>query len=101
VNPALAASLFAEVEQLYGASALAPKSLLAIAALRPDASDSLVDVLRDRYPESPYALVLAGGGSEAFQAAEDSLMRAARDARRGVRGEGADPGRTRRARVDR
>jgi len=101
VNPELAVSLFAEVEQLYGASALAPKSLLAIAALRPDASDSMVGVLRDRYPASPYALVLAGGGSEAFQAIEDSLLRAARDARRGIRAEGADPGRTRRARVDR
>jgi tetratricopeptide (TPR) repeat protein len=101
VNPELAVSLFAEVEQLYGASALAPKSLLAIAALRPDASDSMVGVLRDRYPASPYALVLAGGGSAAFQAIEDSLLRAARDARRGIRAEGADPGRTRRARVDR
>jgi hypothetical protein len=101
VNRALSASLFEQVEDLYGASALAPKSLLAIAALRPDASDSLVRVLQDRYPESPYALVLAGAGSEAFQAAEDSLMRAARDARRGIRGEGVDPGRTRRARVDR
>lgn len=101
VNPALSASLFGQVEELYGASALAPKSLLAIAALRPDVSDSLVGVLQDRYPESPYALVLAGAGSEAFQAAEDSLMRAARDARRGIRREEVDPGRTRRARVDR
>jgi hypothetical protein len=98
-NAALASSLFAQVEEVYGGSVLAPKALLAIAALYPATSDSLISVLQERYPASPYTLVLAGAGSAVFEAVEDSLLRAARDARRGVRGEGADQGR--RTRVDR
>jgi predicted negative regulator of RcsB-dependent stress response len=98
-NRVLSASLFSQVEGLYGESALAPKALLAIAALRPDVSDSLVAVLQERYAESPYALVIAGGGSAAFEALEDSLVHAIQDARR--RGDAADAGRARRTRVDR
>jgi hypothetical protein len=95
-NRPLSASLFGQVEELYRTSALAPKALLAIAALRPDVSDSLVTVLQERYPESPYALVLAGLGSAAFEAVEDSLIREARDAtRRRARGEEATPRRNR------
>jgi hypothetical protein len=97
-NPRLAASLFAQVGELHGTSALAPKSLLAIASLRPEVSDSLIALLRDRYPASPYALVLSGLGSAAFEAVEDSLIREARAAR--SRGQGAEAN-PRRSRADR
>jgi hypothetical protein len=97
-NVPLAASLFGQVEERYPESALAPKSLLAIAAVRPDDSDSLIAILRERYPASPYALVLAGAGSAAFEALEDSLLRETREARRRGPGQGTAP---RRDRVDR
>jgi len=81
-NRALAASLFEQVGDLYPQSVLAPKALLAIATLRPAVSDSLVARLRERYPTSPYTLVLQGEGGAAFEALEDSLAQAAREGRR-------------------
>lgn len=75
-NAILAASLLGEVAGRFPESPVAPKALLALATLRPEASDSLVGVLRSRYPASPYTLVLQGQGSDAYEALEDSLARA-------------------------
>ena len=87
-NRALAASLFEELAARDRESVLAPKALLALADLRPAAADSVVASMRERYPDSPYVLVLAGRGQEAFEALEDSLAKAARESRRrGVTGE--------------
>ncbi|MDH4046351.1 MAG: hypothetical protein OEY20_08575 [Gemmatimonadota bacterium] len=89
-NWALAGSLLEQVVERHAATVLAPKALLALAALRPDVGDSLVGVMRQRYPESPYTLVLAGGGGAAFEALEDSLRQAA-TGRRGLRDETEGP----------
>jgi predicted negative regulator of RcsB-dependent stress response len=70
----LAASLFLRLVASYPQSPLAPKALLAAAALKPEVADSLVAVLRSTYPESPYTLALAGRGGAAFMALEDSLL---------------------------
>ena len=78
-NPELAASLLEQVVERYSGTVLAPKALLALAAVRPAVGDSLVEILRTRYPESPYTLVLAGAGSAAYEALEDSLRRAGAD----------------------
>ena len=69
----LAAALFEEVVSRYPNSPVAPKALLAAAVLDPSVTDSLVASVRRRYPLSPYALVLTGGGREAYAALEDSL----------------------------
>lgn len=81
-NVPLAASLLGQVEARFPESVVAPKALLALAVLRPERSDSLVALLRDRYPDSPYTLVLAGLGGEAYEALEDSLAAEASASRR-------------------
>jgi len=92
-NPALAASLFEQVVQRFPETVLAPKSLLVLATLRPQAADSLIGVLRERYPTSPYTLLLSGQGSEAYEVTEDSLRKAAAEAgRRRGREENPPPG---------
>lgn len=91
-NPVLAASLFEQLGELHGGSVLAPKALLALAALRPADADSLVGVMRARYPESPYTLLLAGLGGEAYEALEDSLARVVRES--GRRRGGTEDGRS-------
>lgn len=91
-NGALAGSLLEQVVERHPASALAPKALLALAAVRPAAADSLVDLMRTRYPESPYTLVLAGAGVAAYEALEDSLRQlAAEGGRRRARDESQGP----------
>jgi tetratricopeptide (TPR) repeat protein len=81
-NPALARSLFEQVVQRFPETVLAPKALLVLATLRPEAADSLIGVLRERYPTSPYTLLLSGQGNEAYEALEDSLRQAAAGAGR-------------------
>jgi tetratricopeptide (TPR) repeat protein len=71
--PALAAEMFLEVARRDPASVLAPKALLAAAALQPESVDSLVRLVRQRYPNSVYTLALSGEGGEAYSAVEDSL----------------------------
>lgn len=90
-NRELAGSLLEQVVERYAATVLAPKALLALAALRPAVGDSLVGVMRQRYPASPYTLVLAGSGDAAFEALEDSLRQAGADGRRGIRDETEGP----------
>jgi len=74
--PALAAVLFLRFADRHPASLFAPKALIAAAQLRPESLDSISDVLRARYPESPYAMVFRGETSPAFQIIEDSLAAA-------------------------
>ncbi|HUF30463.1 MAG TPA: hypothetical protein VMM77_07325 [Gemmatimonadaceae bacterium] len=57
---ALAHQLFMKVPDSYGNSPVAPKALLAAAALLPDSAESYQARLRERYPSSIYALVLEG-----------------------------------------
>lgn len=71
--PALAATLFLRFVDRHPASLFAPKALIAVAHLRPEALDSIGAVLRARYPESPYTVVFRGEASPAFQVIEDSL----------------------------
>ena len=78
-NRELAGSLLEQVVERHAGSVIAPKALLALAVMRPAVSDSLVGVLRTRYPESPYTLVLAGAGAAAYEALEDSLRRTGLD----------------------
>jgi hypothetical protein len=71
--PTLAAALFWRIPQDHPASFVAPKALLAAAALEPERADEALSLLTDRYGESPYALALSGEAADAFRAAEDSL----------------------------
>jgi hypothetical protein len=68
-----AVALFLRLERDYPQSVVAPKALLAAAALEPARGDAIRRMLQDRYPESPYTLVLAGLGGDRFAALEDSL----------------------------
>ncbi|UCF41449.1 MAG: hypothetical protein JSW43_03710 [Gemmatimonadota bacterium] len=73
--PRLAAALFWRIPQDHPTSFVAPKALLAAAALEPGRAEAAIELLTTRYRESPYVLALAGAGAEAFRAAEDSLRR--------------------------
>lgn len=70
----LARALFVELAGRWPESLFVPKALLAAAALEPATGDSLVGVVTDRYPGSPYVLALAGRAPAAFQVLEDSLL---------------------------
>ncbi len=69
----LAARLFLLVRERYPESVIAPKALLAAAALRLDTADSLRAIVRNEYPTSPYTLAASGEFSAAYTAVEDSL----------------------------
>jgi tetratricopeptide (TPR) repeat protein len=71
--PKLAAALFWRIAQDHPASFVAPKALLAAAALEPERAAAALSLLTTRYRDSPYALALSGEGLDAFRAAEDSL----------------------------
>jgi hypothetical protein len=71
VGPAL--EMFLELERLHPGSVLAPKALLAAAALDPSRADSIGRILTSRYGDSPYALALGGAAAMRFAALEDSL----------------------------
>jgi tetratricopeptide (TPR) repeat protein len=77
--PAVAADAFAEVVRRAPESVIAPKALLAIAVLEPASADSLIGLVRGRYPESVYTLALSGNAGDAYRALEDSLQRVIRD----------------------
>jgi len=68
-----AVAMFLQLERDYPQSVVAPKALLAAAALEPVRGETIRQMLQDRYPESPYTLVLAGLGSDRFSVLEDSL----------------------------
>lgn len=69
----LATVLFKEVASRFPGSPVAPKALLAAAALDPLEADILLETALRRYPLSPYTLVLNGSAHEAYAALEDSL----------------------------
>ncbi len=69
----LAAALFQEIVFRYPSSPVAPKAMLAAAALDGDAADSLTATAGRMYPQSPYTLVLRGVALDAYAAIEDSL----------------------------
>jgi len=71
--PLIAASLFQELVDRYPQSVVAPKALLAAAALDPTRADSLTTEARRLYPQSPYTMVLRGVALDAYAAIEDSL----------------------------
>jgi tetratricopeptide (TPR) repeat protein len=62
-------------------SPYAPKAVLVLATLAPVRRDSLIALLRTRYPESPYLIAAGGGDSPGFQVLEDSLARYSRTLR--------------------
>lgn len=59
----LAHQLFRKLPDSYGNSPIAPKALLAAAALQPDSAEAYQARLREQYPTSIYALVLDGKDS--------------------------------------
>jgi len=75
-NARLAGRLFVRIVKLTPGSLFAPKALVAAAGLLPEDHDSLLAVLSNTYPVSPYTLVVRGEASPAYAAAEDSLARA-------------------------
>jgi len=77
--PAVAADAFAEVVRRAPESVIAPKALLAIAVLEPASADSLIGLVRGRYPESVYTLALSGNAGDAYRVLEDSLQRVIRE----------------------
>ncbi len=70
----LAARIFGEIPARYPSSVIAPKALLAAAAIDAQVSDSLLGILQARYATSPHALALRGLGGDAFRAIEDSIL---------------------------
>jgi len=75
-NARLAGRLFLRIVKLTPGSLFAPKALVAAAGLLPEDHDSLLAVLSNTYPVSPYTLAVRGEASPAYAAAEDSLARA-------------------------
>lgn len=71
--PVLAAELFQRFAERFPASLFAPKALIAVGALRPEALDSVNAALEAGYAGSPYTLAFRGAISPAFQVVEDSL----------------------------
>lgn len=71
--PGLASEMFLLVGREHPESLLAPKALLAAAALDPAIADSVRSALAQRYPTSPYTLAVAGDRSPQLVAVEDSV----------------------------
>ncbi|HKI95925.1 MAG TPA: hypothetical protein VJ992_11615 [Gemmatimonadales bacterium] len=76
--PKLAGNLFLWLARERPTSLLAPKALLAAAALRPAIAESVATVLNAKYPASVYTLALHGEGAARYAAVEDSLAHALR-----------------------
>ncbi|MBK6424210.1 MAG: hypothetical protein IPI38_12380 [Gemmatimonadetes bacterium] len=66
---------FARIAQEWPESPFAPKAIMALIDLQPEARDSLVRVLEDRYGTSPYVRLAAAGDDPGVAALEDSLRR--------------------------
>ncbi|MBI4420806.1 MAG: hypothetical protein HY560_08270, partial [Gemmatimonadetes bacterium] len=69
----LAGTLFLQLQREHPDSPIAPKALLAAAALLPPMADSLVAAVHRDYPDSPYRLAALGLEAPRFAAIEDSL----------------------------
>jgi tetratricopeptide (TPR) repeat protein len=70
----VAGALFRAIPDSFPDSPVAPKALLAAAGLQPSHADSVIAVLHERYPNSPYTLVLTGAAGDRYAAVEDSIM---------------------------
>jgi hypothetical protein len=71
--PTPATEFFLAMAAQHPDSRFAPKALLATAMLDPGRADSVRTVLQERYPYSPYTMVLHGEAGTQFAALEDSL----------------------------
>ncbi len=92
----VAAALFRRLQERFPSSIVAPKALLAAAALDGAPPDAVRSLLESRYADSPYTLALTGGGDAAFRALEDSLRILLAEARKMVtEEEGEGPARVR------
>ena len=89
-TPSPAAPAFAANARRAPASVIAPKALLAQAVLEPDLADSLVALVRTRYPTSVYTLALSGSAGDAYRVLEDSLQRVIREELQQQRRRGRD-----------
>jgi tetratricopeptide (TPR) repeat protein len=61
---ALAAALFLRAADPSHGAVIAPKALLAAAAMEPDSAEAYHAQLRTRFPSSPYVMMLNGAGPE-------------------------------------
>lgn len=77
----LATRLWQRIVDERPESPYAPKAVLAMARLAPARGDSLIALLRSRYPESPYLLAAGGADTPGFRTLEDSLAKYARTLR--------------------
>jgi tetratricopeptide (TPR) repeat protein len=84
----LAGTLFRRIPAGWPSSPYAPKAILALARLEPEAAESLWQVLTDGYPESPYMAVMRGETPPDLRRLEDSLRIFARAGGVPVRGPG-------------
>ena len=76
--PRFARAIFARLAATYGNAQLSPKALLAAAALSADSAAHYHEIVRSRYPRSPYTMLLDGGDPSEFasyRAAEDGLRK--------------------------
>ena len=87
----LAAGLWRRIVTERPESPYAPKAVLAIAILVPGQRDTMIELLRTRYPESPYLIAASGGDAPEFRVLEDSLARFARSLRGTTRPGGRNP----------
>lgn len=71
--PSLAAKMFFLVGREHSESVLAPKALLAAAAIDSARADSVYRLLLSDYPTSPYTRAVRGEKSERFAVVEDSV----------------------------
>jgi tetratricopeptide (TPR) repeat protein len=71
---ALADRLFTRVPGDWPDSPFAPKALLALARMHPEAAESLWQVASTSYPSSPYVAILRGEDPPDFRRFEDSLQ---------------------------
>jgi hypothetical protein len=76
--PLLAHAIFTRVASTMPLMPIAPKALLAAAATRPDSAAAYRELVRTRYAQSPYALLLDGADpsdSPQYQTVEEGLRR--------------------------
>ena len=75
--PKLAETLYRRIVETPGGATLAPKALLALAALRPDSAAAFHQRLKDSYPGTPWAEMLDGGdpGNSPAWATAERLLR--------------------------
>ena len=76
--PLYARTMFRKLSESYGNAQLSPKALLAAAALAPDSAPHYHELVRTRYPRSPYTILLDGGDPSdvpTYQASEERLRR--------------------------